>query len=735
LVQGWQATAATGHALIGAPGGAAGAGRVIPERWLAVHPPPLPDRTSRHAPARRRRRAAGATLAFIAAAAVGVAEPVAAQPAAAPTHGSGAAPPPAPDTAAPRFHVLVVNGADPTLPGYLLADAGLRDTVERRLPGRVTFFVESLDAQRFDGARARREVVDVVRRRYDGLRIDAVVAVTDPALDLVSAERSSLWPGVPVVHHSVDPAAARAAAAPGVVGVPLADPVDETAALAMRLQPDLTRLVVVTGTGAMDRTILARFDPQRTPRPALPIDVWQGLPVAELQARAARLPRDAAVLYLTTFRDAAGQVHTPRDVARGLATASAAPVYVLFDTMIGDGAVAGLVDPLRRRGERAGELLVAALTGETSAAAAAAAAAAAPLCLADARALARFGLDAGRLPADCNLLHRAPSAWQTHRWAILGAAAVIAAQSLTIGLLLWQRRRWRAAERTVATQRDGLSRLTRLAAAGELTASIAHEINQPLGAILNNADAAGLLLERPGDHRDELRAILEDIRRDDRRASAVIQRLRALLTRREIERVPVSLDAAVDAIAGVLRAEARRRGGRLEFALGAPEARVVGDAVQLQQVVLNLVVNALDATRAQAADADRTVTVATAAAGGQVELRVRDRGPGVPANDADRVFEPLYTTKADGTGLGLSIVRTIVAAHDGRVTVRPVPGGGAEFVCMLPAADMREAQASPGPPAAVQAPFAASLAIATAGPAVASDGATRVHADPRRSPT
>jgi C4-dicarboxylate-specific signal transduction histidine kinase len=223
----------------------------------------------------------------------------------------------------------------------------------------------------------------------------------------------------------------------------------------------------------------------------------------------------------------------------------------------------------------------------------------------------------------------------------------------------------------------------RFTAIGELTASIAHEINQPLGAILSNADAADMLLQGGRATTAELREILADIRRDDLRAHEVIRRLRALLEKNEVEHRALHLHPALDEVLTLLASEARRRGVVIEHAFGATDDRLHGDPIQLQQVLLNLGLNAMDAM----ADTDpgsRRLRVETASRGDSLELTVADRGCGIDESRRDAIFESFYTTKARGLGLGLPIVRAIVEAHEGRIDVASNADRGAVFTVTLP---------------------------------------------------
>ncbi len=236
----------------------------------------------------------------------------------------------------------------------------------------------------------------------------------------------------------------------------------------------------------------------------------------------------------------------------------------------------------------------------------------------------------------------------------------------------------------------------RLAVAGELTGSIAHEINQPLGAILSNADAADLILESglesglepgpagAGDRRPELRAILADIRRDDLRASEVIRRLRALLDRQQVEHQPFDLEGTLGEVADLLRVEVRRRRVTLDIRAVETAVTLVGDRVQIQQVLINLLLNAMDAV-AELPEERRTVVVSCTAAPGCIAIAVRDRGPGIAPEHLPQLFDSFFTTKREGMGLGLSIARTLVEAYGGRIWAENAPDLGAIFRIELPA--------------------------------------------------
>jgi PAS domain S-box-containing protein len=234
--------------------------------------------------------------------------------------------------------------------------------------------------------------------------------------------------------------------------------------------------------------------------------------------------------------------------------------------------------------------------------------------------------------------------------------------------------------------RQELAHASRLALVGELTASIAHEINQPLGAILSNADAAEMLLEASPVALDEVRQILDDIRRDDLRASEVIHRLRVLLRKREVELQPLDLNDLVQEVLSLVRTESRRRGVTIETRLADGLPLVRGDKVHLQQVLINLVLNGMEAMASVSGERKLTVQTSPGEAG-CVEVAVSDVGTGIPPERLPRLFDPFFSTKDEGMGLGLSIARSLVQAHGGRIRAENSRGAGATFRFELPASE------------------------------------------------
>jgi len=254
----------------------------------------------------------------------------------------------------------------------------------------------------------------------------------------------------------------------------------------------------------------------------------------------------------------------------------------------------------------------------------------------------------------------------------------------------------KAAELAADRHRAELAHVGRLATMGELTASLAHELNQPLAAILSNAQAAQRLLSVTPSDLEEIREILKDIVYDDNRAGQVIQRLRALVRKEPPALAALDLATTLREVVLLLHSDAILRSSQVVLTVAPGLPAVWGDRVALQQVALNLLLNAFEAMRDRPAEERHVSVCAQVDAAGMVKVAVHDRGVGL-GDKVDLVFQQFYTTKPDGLGMGLSISRSIVEAHGGRLWAENNPEGGATFYFTVPPASGHVASLDEGP--------------------------------------
>ncbi len=263
--------------------------------------------------------------------------------------------------------------------------------------------------------------------------------------------------------------------------------------------------------------------------------------------------------------------------------------------------------------------------------------------------------------------------------------ALLLVQAALIVLLVVRQRR------DAVTDRQHYAEVThaaRLSVVGEITASIVHEVTQPLSAILSNIETAELLLQAPNPKLAVVLDILTDVRQDDLRAYDIVRTLRTMLKKRELAFEHVDVNAlVVDAVA-LVQPDAVRRGVLIETSLGRDMPILLANPVHLQQVLLNLIINAMEAMHETSA-ADRCVEVRTLMDDATVRIEVVDHGPGLHPAHQQAIFEPFFTTKAEGIGLGLALVRSIIAFHGGTIRAENRDHAGAAFILTLPARGMR----------------------------------------------
>ena len=572
--------------------------------------------------------------------------------------------------------VLVLEATNPNTSYFREVNKAFNAAVAAESANSVYVYVESLAFRDFEGIQYSELLRNFLREKYRDKPIGVIVAYNSLALSHAVKWRDDVWPGVPIIFTGVDDKFAAGLKLPAdVTGFTVRHRLQDMVDVARRLVPQLRQVVLVgdrLGTSGY-----WQFFPEEVPDIAKHLTVvdFTGLPMADVKARVAGLLDNAALIYVGLFTDGAGASFNPNDALQAIAAAANRPIVIDTETFIGAGGVGGPVTSLNRIGEDAARLAWRILDGtDVSSIPISQADIIRPLF--DWRQLQRFGIDAGRLPAGSEFLFRSPTAWEQYRWQIVLIAAALVGQSLLIAGLLHQRRRRHLAEVETRQRALEVARMNRRAVAGEMSASIAHEVNQPLTAILSNAEAALDLLRAKNIDLAKVRDIVTDIIDEDTRASEVVSRIRKLLGKGEARSEKINLNQLVNSTLRLLHGEIVKRTANIGTDLAAALPPIAGDPVQLQQVLLNLLINAMDAVGSKP-PAERIIDVSTRADGTRAEVRIVDFGHGIAAGDQRRLFEPFFTTKEDGLGLGLSICSTIVKAHGGKLTVENNEHGGA----------------------------------------------------------
>jgi signal transduction histidine kinase len=587
-----------------------------------------------------------------------------------------------PASAATR-HIVLLFDERVELPGLSLLEAELVRTLRSNSTEPIEVYREAMDLSRFSSNSYKTLLRDFLRAKYADKKIDVAVAVMDPAFQFLLANGDLIFPGTPIVFCGLDKRQlGTRSLPPNVYGALIEREFAPTLELALRLHPTTEEIVVVSGTSEFDTSLLS--DAQEEFRPyekRVSFTYLSKLPLKQVLERVSQLPARNLVLFITMFQDGAGQPFVPHDVVERVSSVASVPVYGFLDQYLGRGIVGGSLYSSSTLGAETAKMALPLLTGATP-----------PQKLVevfsnkiafDWRQMQRWGISENRLPSGSEIDFREISVWQRYAWEIALVLAVILVQAGLIAILLHEHRRRQFAEVQSRQRMAELAHVNRFSTAGELTASIAHEINQPLGAILTNAEAADEILKSPTPDIAELKDIVKDILQDNRRAGEVIRRMRSLLKKAPFELKNIDLIDLVRETVEFLSALAIARKVELVSMITQNALPIVGDRIQLQQVILNLVVNGIEAMKDTPTE-NRIISIRTSRVEKFAELSVSDRGPGIPEDELKKVFEPFYTSKSGGMGMGLSIARTIIEAHNGLIWAKNRDHGGASLRIRLP---------------------------------------------------
>ena len=600
-------------------------------------------------------------------------------------------------TAATAAHgvrkILIIYETGPSALAFRLIDPQLRATLDEESPYLVELYTESMETGLFPDEASQQQIRETYIRKYKDRKLDLIIAAGPSPIQFMVESHETFFKDTPVVFcGATKEEAGNPQFGSYFTGVWLNRQPEKTLDAALHLLPATRHVVVVGGAGLYDRELEAAVKKSLTIYESqLEITYLTDLAMPALIERLKQLPSDTIVLYTALERDKAG-TYFPRATSLEMLTSVAnAPIFVLFDTLIGHGAVGGYVSSFAGQGREAGKIASRILGGEkphdipaivgTNG------------FIFDARQLQHWNISESNIPPGSKILFRQPTDWEKYKYRIIALLMFLAAETALVFLLIWLIKRRTRAQQLLERQLalEEISHLNRVASMGHMAASLAHELAQPLAAILGNAQAAERLATRPSPDLLEIRAALADIREDDKRARAVLENMRALFRKQTIARHEVDLNEIATGVSRLVRKDALLRGVELRVMLSANVPKVLGDEIPLQQVILNLINNGMDAMR-DVPQAERVLTVTTCV-GTDANcgiILVEDNGPGIAEKDKMKLFMPFFTTKSDGLGMGLSISRSILDSLGGRITFDNRPEGGSVFRVELPLAVARE---------------------------------------------
>ena len=589
--------------------------------------------------------------------------------------------------AADPDRVLLLHSFGPDFSPWNTITPPFREALRKLAPNPIDLYEASLQAERFGVSPAREEgpFIDYLNALLPDRKPRLIVAMGAPVTRFVLRNRERLFPSSPLLIATSDVRTYQdlALTANDTACPTIYDPTIHIDHI-LRLLPDTDHIVVaMTGASATEQFWNDLFQRalQRSSR-RVTLEWFTHLAADDMVKRVAALPAHSAIFYPTIRVDGRGVPQEGDALLLRFIEEDRAPIFTHTDSLFGHGIVGGPMFSSHEMADACAKVAVRLLNGETPGDIKIV-----PVGLAapryDWRQLQKWGIKDSLLPPGSTIYFREPTAWERYSWQIALITAVILLQAGLISALLREHRRRRLAEVQSRQRMAELARVIRFSTAGELTASIAYEINQPLGSILTNAETAQAILKSPSPDIAELNEIVVDILRDDRRASEVIRRMRSLLTKAPFELKGLDLNDVARETVEFLSALAIARKVELISLITQNKLPILGDRIQLQQVILNLVVNGIDAMK-DTPDENRIISIRTSRVEKFAELSVSDRGRGIPEDKLKEVFEPFFTSKAEGMGMGLSIARTIIEAHHGLIWAKNRDHGGASFGIKLP---------------------------------------------------
>ncbi len=550
--------------------------------------------------------------------------------------------------------ILILNQSG--LPGYQEISNDVRSTLKAITKSPVAVYEENLDLNLFGGESYNALILGHVRQKYANKPIDVLVANGAQALTLALQARVESWTSIPIVFAGVDEASIagteKSLTSSNVTGAAIRLSFSNSIAAAMALIPDLKTIVVI-GDPFERQPFRRKYRDQLKDIPAgLTLIDLQGVTLDEVARRVSALTEDTAIVYTTVTSDGAGAPILPNEALATIARSANRPILVDVENRLGHGAVGGFVARSSLVGEGAAHTVARILSG--------AQARDIPIHTSDIvkpifdwRQLQRWKIAESALPPNSEIRFREFSLWARYRWwLVLVVAAVVLQSTLVIGLIYEdiRRRKAEAHERTLFGQ---LSHLNRVATAGELTASIAHEIRQPLAAIVVCGSAALNWLKNKTPDLAEIRTNLQTIVNEGHRAGEVIQNIRATFRKEETPHQEIDANEATKQVLALVARKIETEDITLETEYSEDRPIVVANPVQLQQVFLNLIINAVEAM-SDPACLNRVLTVRTLVEQDNcVVIKVEDTGPGIGRAQSEDIFKPFFTTKPNGMGLGI----------------------------------------------------------------------------------
>jgi signal transduction histidine kinase len=576
--------------------------------------------------------------------------------------------------------VLVLHRSIPYTEYFGRLFASFHSTLKAGSEIPITIYSEGLGYSHFKGKEYDAVLHTFIRKKYGSTPIRVIVAEGLDALQFAVSLRADLDPAIPIVFASIDDAtAAQLSLPPNATGTTIPATTYHALITAKALVPGLKRIAVV-GDPLEEQTYRGHYKKELL---AITKDVefidLTGLPMSELSKRVSTLPEDAAIFF-TTF-SSSGARYSSNDGLRLVAAAANRPIVIDQETRLGHGGTGGFLLQPTPIGEATARILLRLFNGESAATIPVVAGEFAKPIF-DWRELKRWNISEANLPAGSEIRFREYGAWEQYRIQIILISAALLLQAAGISWLIYEIGRRQRAEMQSRSAMAELTYMDRRATAGQLSASLTHEVNQPLAGIVTRASAALRWLRAEKPNLEKAEAALESILAAGHRAGDIVASVRAMFKKDAPQKASTDINRIIRSVLSIVRLELEKNDIELQTQLNEHLPPVQGDKVQLQQVVLNLVMNGIEAMQSVRPRVLRLQTDQTKA--GRVRVSIEDTGAGIYPSNFDQIFKPLFTTKTTGMGMGLAICQSIIESHGGRIWASSASNRGSILQFELP---------------------------------------------------
>jgi len=585
----------------------------------------------------------------------------------------------------PEKKILVLFSLVPSTPAYRPILDGIRHELSTKYGDNFSLHIEYLETDRYPKGQYPQERFDVYNKKYAAVDVDLMICV---GIDIVGTIRSLADEhllNIPIVSLDYDfskygfPFDAEVNDKTTIIAVKVN--IERSILTALELFPDTRNLYFVCGVAGLDRVFCtASRQAASVLNKNIRISIVTDLTMDETLRVLSGLP-DSSLIIMTSFvQDADLVPYFNPEAARLFSKTAKVPVFTYTEMGFGEGIVGGYVIDFKKIGFLGGQSAVKVLEG----------AGADPVkyseedyytCMFDDRQLVKWGIPTSRLPAGSEILYRESTFFERYRYLfIVGIFFLLLQSFLIFSLILMYRRQRKMAirlQQAENTFRDMVGE-DRILRTGQMTASLSHELNQPLTAILTTAQAGLRVLDDPDLDKELLKEILSNIVEDDKRTAAILSSIRGMMELEQREKEKVNINGLIEEMVIIYRSEAIKKNIRFETDLLPQPVHVLADKPQIQQVLMNFITNAFYATLS-AGNSNSRVVISEAVSGSMVSVSVRDFGNGIDHALMDKVFKPFVTNKKEGLGIGLSISKSIIDSHQGKIWAENVDDGGAKF--------------------------------------------------------